>query len=427
MSSTFRVIEHVLPCQHIREYPRATAFSQEEVLHLSLKQYIPLDNPTPQPGDITIIGSAANGFPKELYEPLWQDLHAKSKANGFRIRSIWIADRANSGASGVLNENKIGNDPSWYDHARDLLHMTNVFRTLMPIPIVGIGHSMGANELAILALMHPRLLTTLVLLDPVIQAQTPTKSQGLPLPGGPPARLSAFRRDLWPSVDDAVASVRKQKYYQSWDPRVLEAWLEYGVRETPTSIYPNENGSATLTTTKHQEVFNFLRPWYSETDSNVSPRDRTVFPDMDPSLETNTSFYRPEVKATFLRLKNLRPGCLYVFGEKSEMSPPWLQKEKLETTGVNAGGSGGVEAGRVKGISLKGIGHLVAMQAPEACAEAAAEWIGRELEIWKKAQRKFEAWKKKTLVEKQTISEEAKKRLGGPPQRPSKEPPKGKL
>ena len=64
MSSIFDVKEHVLECQHIREYARATANSQEDVLKLAVKQYIPLDNPEPKQGDITIIGAHANGFPK---------------------------------------------------------------------------------------------------------------------------------------------------------------------------------------------------------------------------------------------------------------------------------------------------------------------------------------------------------------------------
>src|SRR5689334_13599019 len=105
-SGPFKIVEHVVPCQHIREYPRATAAEQEAVLHLSVKQYIPLDNPNPQPGDITIIGGHANGFPKvrptrflvsstlafslalsdlttfclaqELYEPLWEEIYTRS-------------------------------------------------------------------------------------------------------------------------------------------------------------------------------------------------------------------------------------------------------------------------------------------------------------------------------------------------------------
>ena len=63
-TSLFCVEEHVVPCQHIREYPRATAGEQEDELHLAVKQYVPLDNPDPQPGDVTIIGAHANGFPK---------------------------------------------------------------------------------------------------------------------------------------------------------------------------------------------------------------------------------------------------------------------------------------------------------------------------------------------------------------------------
>lgn len=63
-SPVFEIKEHTLECQHIREYPRATAESQEDVLHLAIKQYIPLDNLHPQDGDVTIIGAHANGFPK---------------------------------------------------------------------------------------------------------------------------------------------------------------------------------------------------------------------------------------------------------------------------------------------------------------------------------------------------------------------------
>jgi hypothetical protein len=67
-SSPFRVVEHVVPCQHLREYPAATANEQEQPLHLAVKQYIPLDNPNPQPGDVTILAAHANGFPKVRQE-----------------------------------------------------------------------------------------------------------------------------------------------------------------------------------------------------------------------------------------------------------------------------------------------------------------------------------------------------------------------
>jgi hypothetical protein len=78
----------------------------------------------------------------------------RSKKQGFRIRSIWIADVAYQGDSGVLNERLLGNDPGWHDHSRDLLNLINVKRDQMPRPIVGIGHSFGANNLYTLHSSH---------------------------------------------------------------------------------------------------------------------------------------------------------------------------------------------------------------------------------------------------------------------------------
>ena len=90
------------------------------------------------------------------------------RGRGQAVNSIWIADVATQGESGILNEEKIGKDraclmllicvcsdslswfeASWNDHPRDLLHMINHFRSEMPRPLVGIGHSMGGNHLYI--------------------------------------------------------------------------------------------------------------------------------------------------------------------------------------------------------------------------------------------------------------------------------------
>lgn len=63
-SEYFRLDEHVLEASHIRGFPRTTSTNQNEVLHLAIKQYTPLSNPDPKPGDVTIIAAHANGFPK---------------------------------------------------------------------------------------------------------------------------------------------------------------------------------------------------------------------------------------------------------------------------------------------------------------------------------------------------------------------------
>ncbi|KAF7895882.1 hypothetical protein EAF00_005897 [Botryotinia globosa] len=413
-STIFEVKEHTLECQHIREYPRATSNTQEDVLRLAIKQYIPRDNPNPQPGDVTIIGAHANGYPKELYEPLWEDVHARAKANGFKIRSIWIADLAHEGASSVLNEQLLGNDPSWMDHGRDLLHMVNTYRSQMPLPIIGIGHSLGANMLTNLSLIHPRLLTTLIMLDPIIQQYASTPS-GITSPN----QLSTFRRDLWPSRAAAEASFRKSKAYSKWDSRVLDRWCQYAIRSTPTTIYPNEpSGSTTLTTTKHQECFSFMRPsWeaFSKDGKTITRPD--LIPDLHENSPSKYPFYRPEPINTLLRLPQLRPSVLYIYGAKSDVCYHQSRVEKITLTGTGHGGSGGAKEGKVKEVVLEGIGHLVAQEATVQCADALTPWIGQELKRWRREQEEYVEWTKKSLIEKQTFSEEWKTRVGGPPKR----------
>lgn len=424
VSSLFRVVDHTVECQHVREYPRATLSGDDEILHLAVKQYIPKDNPNPQPGDVTILGAHANGFPKELYEPLWEDILGRAKANGFRIRSIWIADVAQQGYSGVLNEDLIGNDPSWSDHPRDLLHLINIMK--MPRPIVGIGHSMGGNQLVQLAYIHPRLITTLILIDPVINviASTP------PDRGPSPARMSAFRRDVWPSREEAAVSFKKSPFYKSWDSRVLDCWIKFGLREMPTPNYPEQDATSTtkqvtLTCTKHQEVFTFLRPNYKSYGVDGKAVDRTTHPDINPLQGEIYPFYRPEVITTFLRLPELRPSVLYLFGGKSDVGPEESIRAKMESTGVGPGGSGGAKEGRVKKVVFEDIGHLIAMEVPGRSADNIAPWVGAEMKRWKDQEDSFKRdWAKLSAHEKRTISKETEKMFGGPPQRKETSVPK---
>lgn len=443
MSSSFpfHVKEHVVPGQHIRSWARGTANSQDDVLHMHVKQYIPKDNPNPRPGDVTIIGAHANGFPKELYEALWEDLYALSSRSdndsdsttkgGFRIRGIWIADITNQGYSGELNEQKLGNDPHWHDMSRDLLHLTNVFRSEMPRPIIGIGHSFGANVLTYLSLLHPRLFTSLILLDPTIIHFDSARPTG---PGVSPARASTYRRDVWPSRAAAVESFSRSPFYQSWDPRVLAAWNQHAIRDLPTPLHPEvpPTGGATLRTTKHQEVLTFFRALYPHvtTDESTTPPTQTVSrsgaPDYDPlhvAPGTGThklAFYRSEGGLVLASLPSVLPSVLFVYGGTSDLSTPELRELRLSTCGVGPGGSGGVEAGRVAGVVMEGKGHLFPMEVPGESAEHAARWITREMARWREEEAEYEAWTKLPLREKMTLSQEFIDRVGRPESRPKK-------
>lgn len=60
----FRVIEHTIRCQNVRQRPGAVKFGHEKGLRLAVKQYVPEGDRKPQPSDVTLIGAHGNSFPK---------------------------------------------------------------------------------------------------------------------------------------------------------------------------------------------------------------------------------------------------------------------------------------------------------------------------------------------------------------------------
>ena len=71
MAFPFKIVEHIIPGQHIREYPKSTKYGQETVFRIAIKQYISLDD-TSLASDraVTIIGAHGNGFPKVSHQAI---------------------------------------------------------------------------------------------------------------------------------------------------------------------------------------------------------------------------------------------------------------------------------------------------------------------------------------------------------------------
>ncbi|KAE8329395.1 Alpha/beta hydrolase family-domain-containing protein [Aspergillus sergii] len=375
-SFPFKIIEHIIPGQHIRESPRSIKGRQETPIKIAIKQYIPndADRPDPVPENaITIIGVPGNGSPKEIYEPLWEDLYKQLKKLSVPVRGIWVADTSNQGASAILNEDVQGDQTNWYDHSRDLLHMVNHFRDEMPRPIIGVGHSMGCAQLVNLSIIHPRLLSTLVLIEPVILEVAF---------GGPnPAMMASRRRDLWESPEKAVASLTKG--LAKWDPRARDRYLRHALRPVPTRLYnpatdPKVPPTAvTLATTKHQESWNFFTP-----NLEREELDRLLLPDWDVEKERPYLFSRPECWSAMRNLPYVRPSVLWVFGGKSFLSLPDAQESKMLTTGTGTGGSGGVAKGMVEKAVLPNGGHTLVFEQVDWCAERVADWTQRWFRGW---------------------------------------------
>ncbi|KAJ5308919.1 hypothetical protein PENANT_c013G04900 [Penicillium antarcticum] len=406
----FNVTERIIDGQYIREYPAATV--SQDSLKLAVKKYTPVDNPNPQPGDVTFIGAHGAGFLKELYEPLWEDLLIQSGKDGFRIRAVWIADTANLGASGIHNEEILGNDPSWFDHSRDLMCMINHFRDEMPQPIIGIGHSMGAGQLVLLSLMHPRLFASLILVEPVIAKDI--------FSGYAPqlTLMSLKQRDTWPSKSAAIQAASKT--YKRWDSRVLERWNKHGYRSLPAPAYPQkypENSQSdppvTLKNSKYQEVLHYLRPNYSGKSPpeqgdprNDAAYDPVFYPDIIGPAYATSPFYRSEGPIAWKMVKHVRPPLLYVFGEKSPMSTPEKRAGLLKRTGTGLGGNGGAKRARVKEVVIQGTGHMLPLEMVAETANAVGPWVAQEIDQWQEIQtRMAQKWKNCSVEERLKISE----------------------
>lgn len=373
-SAKFQVTARIFPGQHIRNYPGSTRTKEEDVLYLEAKQYTPLSNQDPQDGDVTIIATCASGFPKEMYEPLWDELVEHCQAQGMRIRAIWCVDKSDHGASGVLNEKTQGDDPSFYDHARDILHMTNVFREYMPSPLVGIGHSIGATTLIELAHIHPRLFSSLVLTDPIVGPEM--KALGVVL-----VHSSNRRPDLWESREEAEKAFRSAKPLRSWDPRVLDLWLQHGLRETPTMLYPAP-GKITLRMSKAHEAWNIARPYFDGPPSGSLEHSLIKYPDSIDGMVGSDTFYRPETMSAWTYLPQIRASVLYLCPEKGPLRSAKSIEEKVARTGSGAGGSGGEKYGRTSKEILEGAGHLAPFEKPGECAKKTAEWLAKDLAAW---------------------------------------------
>lgn len=140
----------------------------------------------------------------------------------------------------------------------------------------------------------------------------------------------------------------------------------------PTTAYPNATG-VTLTTTKHQEVFTFLR----------------LAHELDP-----VSTGRTEAGETRANLHKIKVPLMFIVGEHSPFSSPALNKRKLEALPS------------AELVLLTGTGHLIPQEKPEIVADHTAEFLGRTMKAWREI-----AEKDATIVRPKVLEERVLKAL----------------
>jgi hypothetical protein len=189
--------------------------------------------------------------------------------------------------------------------------------------------------------------------------------------------MTSLRLDRWTSLDDAKAHFLSNKFYKSWDPRALDKYLEVGLRPLPTALYPEDgqDGAVTLTTTKAQEAWSYVRSTFTPrpSDDRLDEQERKITAELTAE-QAKYVFHRPESGAALRLLPTLQPAVKWIFGTRSYINRPAECAEKIRRTGQDARGSGGVTS-----AFIKGGGHLVALEMIAETADAVALHIAEQL------------------------------------------------
>lgn len=184
----------------------------------------------------------ANGFTPGAYAPLLRPLSERYQIEAPALLPL-----------------RHGRVPSgrWDEIAADLAPLVDAGRA----PTVGMGHSLGAVALLMLAAARPSRFSRLVLIEPpAIPAWGAALLRHAPAAirrKSPMAEATRRRTDAWASFDEAFAHERARRWYARVDDAVLDNLLRHGLRhdegiwqlrfrkewearlyETPTSLWP---------------------------------------------------------------------------------------------------------------------------------------------------------------------------------------------
>ena len=408
----FDIISHTIPVFPFRQYPQAILDEQKD-LYLSVKQYVPRnskDSTSFATDPVTIVAAGGLGFIKELYEPLFVELLSPARSTTLSIRSIWIADMFNTGQSAVENQHNLGCDPAWMDHVRDLWCVINHFQKEIIKPVVGLGHSMGCNQLLYLSHWHPGLFNSFAFIEAGID---PEYGKGITIPW---MLQTLKRKEAFPTRKEAEADLVKAHFAAGWDERVKLRLKKYG-------IYRVDVGGRMewRSTTPKQQIATLVSRFNPERIglgpggiNAVTLKEREAVPDSDPAAWNEGPFYRPELKGAWDILPNVRPWVLYVNAGKSPFfGRPDTREERARLTGTGIAGNGGMKLGAVQQVIVdEGEHTMVFDKNLNKIADHVAKWMVEEARRWSDGeQKRMDNWRAQSLVEKQTVSGEYVKAL----------------
>ncbi|KIJ35040.1 hypothetical protein M422DRAFT_51654 [Sphaerobolus stellatus SS14] len=240
-------------------------------------QYIPAQS---SPDGFTLLLMHAMNLHKETFDSFLYALMEDDKMASLLIKDAWCIDNPNSGRSSILNHkllstneykgiceraselfcfkatsNPTSNDSgSAFEYARAVRSFLCAdshgidFRSRRTI---GLAHSAGATSLMLLHGMElPSAFHGLILFDPGIFPPEKESSRVLCKMFGEWAKA---KKDTWATRTYARDELTKHPTYSRWDPKLVELFIKYGLREV------GDSEEVTLACSKEQEQAYFLK------------------------------------------------------------------------------------------------------------------------------------------------------------------------
>lgn len=196
---------------------------------------------------LTLLFAHGVGAHKEQWEPTILSVFQRSSLSSVakaRLREAWAFDWQNHGDAAVLNRDALQRRPSpgvsVYEWARAMSAFMKSDH-MKGHKIIPIGHSGGAGAVMLTLKDFPLWASpqvAFILVEPTImseaqwQALIDDRMEKMQFS----IRMTMKRRTLWPNREDAFAWFRRKYPGTTWDDRVLRAFVDHGMEETPEGI-----------------------------------------------------------------------------------------------------------------------------------------------------------------------------------------------
>ncbi|EWZ41079.1 Alpha/Beta hydrolase protein [Fusarium oxysporum Fo47] len=224
---------------------------------LVAKRYIPTNQVNKSGQGVTLLTLTGMGVPKEMFEPMLEDLLPRLRKSGVKVEEVWAIDMPLSGETAKANS--VGylyaNEK---DIVRDFLLFLTAYLPVQPgeeLPkhlqprtttdqaqqptrqnLHVFAHSLGAQA-AILASVHaPNIFSSLMVVDP---AMIPAGKINDAMTKLPKEIFCLGLKESFPDRNAVENALRENKRTRNWDERAIRMFTQHG-------LVPNDKGGVKL-------------------------------------------------------------------------------------------------------------------------------------------------------------------------------------